>query len=83
MSSFTPYVSSAMKRVALLQDPAPTLIGERVNAQGSRKIKQLLLADDALAQLVREGGKKIRDIAQQRDIGIADRRHAGRADEGL
>ena len=30
----------------LVQDPRPTLVGERVNSQGSRKAKQLLLADD-------------------------------------
>jgi 5-methyltetrahydrofolate--homocysteine methyltransferase len=30
----------------LVQDPHPTLVGERVNSQGSRKAKELLLADD-------------------------------------
>ena len=30
----------------LVQAPRPTLIGERVNSQGSRKAKELLLADD-------------------------------------
>ena len=30
----------------LAQEPRPTLVGERVNSQGSRKVKQLLLADD-------------------------------------
>ena len=30
----------------LVQDPSPTLVGERVNSQGSRKAKELLLADD-------------------------------------
>src|SRR5207245_6639943 len=30
----------------LVQDPTPTLVGERVNSQGSRKAKELLLADD-------------------------------------
>src|SRR3712207_5582196 len=32
--------------MSLQQEPAPTLIGERVNAQGSRIVKRLLLADD-------------------------------------
>src|SRR4051794_28174132 len=41
-----PRVSSAMRAVDLDQDPKPLLIGERVNAQGSRKVKRLLLADD-------------------------------------
>ncbi|HYD53154.1 MAG TPA: dihydropteroate synthase, partial [Gemmatimonadaceae bacterium] len=41
-----PRVSSAMRAVTLRQVPAPLLVGERVNAQGSRKVKRLLLADD-------------------------------------
>jgi 5-methyltetrahydrofolate--homocysteine methyltransferase len=41
-----PRVASAMTAYDLKQDPAPTLIGERVNAQGSRAIKRMLLADD-------------------------------------
>jgi 5-methyltetrahydrofolate--homocysteine methyltransferase len=42
----TPQASSNMKATAMLQNPGPTLIGERVNSQGSRKVKRLLLADD-------------------------------------
>jgi 5-methyltetrahydrofolate--homocysteine methyltransferase len=42
----TPRVASAMRAITLHQDPPPLLIGERVNAQGSRKVKQFLLADD-------------------------------------
>lgn len=41
-----PRVSSAMRAITIHQDPAPLLIGERVNSQGSRKVKRLLLADD-------------------------------------
>jgi 5-methyltetrahydrofolate--homocysteine methyltransferase len=41
-----PAASSGMKAMPLVQDPRPTMIGERVNSQGSRKVKQLLLADD-------------------------------------
>lgn len=41
-----PRVSSAMRAITIHQDPAPLLVGERVNAQGSRKVKRLLLADD-------------------------------------
>src|SRR6266513_730739 len=41
-----PRVSSAMRAITLHQDPPPLLAGERVNAQGSRKVKRLLLADD-------------------------------------
>jgi 5-methyltetrahydrofolate--homocysteine methyltransferase len=42
----TPRASSAMRSVDFDQDPKPLLIGERVNAQGSRKVKRLLLAED-------------------------------------
>src|SRR6185312_14894319 len=44
--SHIPRVSSAMRAITLHQDPPPLLVGERVNAQGSRKVKRLLLADD-------------------------------------
>jgi 5-methyltetrahydrofolate--homocysteine methyltransferase len=49
-------VASAMRSVALRQIPPPFLVGERLNAQGSRKVKDLLLAEDfdALAQIGRE-----------------------------
>jgi 5-methyltetrahydrofolate--homocysteine methyltransferase len=39
-------VSSMMTASQLVQEPRPTLVGERVNSQGSRKAKELLLADD-------------------------------------
>ena len=35
-----------MKAVDLKQIPAPLIIGERINTQGSRKAKQLVLGDD-------------------------------------
>jgi 5-methyltetrahydrofolate--homocysteine methyltransferase len=41
-----PLVASMMTATELAQEPAPTLVGERVNAQGSRRAKELLLADD-------------------------------------
>jgi 5-methyltetrahydrofolate--homocysteine methyltransferase len=41
-----PHVSSMIAATSLVQDPRPTLVGERVNSQGSRKAKELLLADD-------------------------------------
>jgi len=43
---YVPRLSSAIRATDLVQLPAPTMIGERVNAQGSRKVKRLLLADD-------------------------------------
>ena len=40
------HVSSMIAATPLVQSPRPTLIGERVNSQGSRKAKEMLLADD-------------------------------------
>ena len=80
MSSFIPYVSSAMKRVALLQDPAPTLIGERVNAQGSRKIKQLLLADD-YAGIVQVARQQVESGAHLLDVCVAVTERSDEADQ--
>ncbi|MGZ4196601.1 MAG: homocysteine S-methyltransferase family protein [Solirubrobacteraceae bacterium] len=42
----SPHVSSMIAATSLVQDPRPTLVGERVNSQGSRKAKEMLLADD-------------------------------------
>ncbi|HEX6287580.1 MAG TPA: methionine synthase [Herpetosiphonaceae bacterium] len=43
---YMPSVSSGIRAVALVQEPAPLMIGERVNTLGSRKVKRLLLNDD-------------------------------------
>jgi 5-methyltetrahydrofolate--homocysteine methyltransferase len=59
--------SSMIKAVSMDQDPKPLIVGERVNAQGSRKIKQLLLAEDydgmvAVGRAQAEGGAHVLDI---------------------
>ena len=41
-----PRLASGIKAMNMQQDPAPFLIGERCNAQGSRAFKRLLLAED-------------------------------------
>jgi 5-methyltetrahydrofolate--homocysteine methyltransferase len=41
-----PLLSSMMAATPLVQEPRPTLVGERVNSQGSRRAKELLLAED-------------------------------------
>ncbi|HMD88636.1 MAG TPA: homocysteine S-methyltransferase family protein, partial [Anaerolineaceae bacterium] len=41
-----PRLASAIQPQAMQQDPPPFLIGERLNTQGSKKFKQLILADD-------------------------------------
>jgi 5-methyltetrahydrofolate--homocysteine methyltransferase len=60
-------VASAITAVALEQQPPPLIVGERINAQGSRKIKRLLLADDydAIVLVARgqvEGGAHLLDV---------------------
>src|SRR5262249_54434427 len=43
---YIPSVASGIKAAALRQDVTLTLVGERVNTLGSRKVKRLLLKDD-------------------------------------
>ncbi len=40
------HISSMIAATPMVQSPRPTLVGERVNSQGSRKAKELLLAND-------------------------------------
>jgi 5-methyltetrahydrofolate--homocysteine methyltransferase len=60
-------VASMMTATQLAQEPRPTLVGERVNSQGSRKAKELLLADDydGLVQVAEDqvsGGAHVLDL---------------------
>src|SRR5918996_2002438 len=62
-----PQVSSMMTSTALAQEPAPTLVGERVNSQGSRRAKELLLSEDydGLVQIAEDqvtGGAPVLDV---------------------
>jgi 5-methyltetrahydrofolate--homocysteine methyltransferase len=62
-----PHLSSMIAATLLAQEPAPTMVGERVNSQGSRKAKELLLADDydGLVQIAEdqvEGGAHVLDL---------------------
>ncbi|MGI8580157.1 MAG: homocysteine S-methyltransferase family protein [Solirubrobacteraceae bacterium] len=61
------HVSSMIAAAPLAQDPAPTIVGERVNSQGSRKAKEMLLADDydglvRIAEDQVEGGAHVLDV---------------------
>jgi 5-methyltetrahydrofolate--homocysteine methyltransferase len=61
------HVSSMIAATPLVQAPRPTLIGERVNSQGSRKAKEMLLADDydgllTVAEDQVTGGAHVLDI---------------------
>ncbi len=49
-------LASSVQAVAIEQQPAPFVIGERLNAQGSRAFKRLLLAEDhdGMLQIARD-----------------------------
>ncbi len=72
-----PRVSSALKAVDLKQVPAPMIIGERINTQGSRKAKKLVLDDD-YDGLVDLGRIQVEDGAHCLDVCVAT---TERADE--
>ncbi|MDB5078933.1 MAG: methionine synthase [Chloroflexi bacterium] len=62
-----PMLSSGIRATAMRQEPAPLLVGERVNAQGSKKAKKMLLDDDyeGLMNIAREqvdGGAHTLDV---------------------
>jgi 5-methyltetrahydrofolate--homocysteine methyltransferase len=63
-------VSSGMTGVALRQEPAPMMIGERLNTQGSRKVKQLTL-DDRLEELVPVARSQVEGGAHTLDVCLA------------
>ncbi|TMQ56406.1 MAG: methionine synthase, partial [Candidatus Eisenbacteria bacterium] len=61
------FLSSGITALALKQEPAPLLIGERLNTQGSRRVKRIMLEDriEDLIPIAREqveGGAHALDI---------------------
>src|SRR6185436_6463986 len=62
--------SSGMTATPMVQNPSPTLIGERVNSQGSRKVKQLLLAED-YDSLVQIAVDQVNSGAHMLDVCVA------------
>jgi len=73
-----PHLSSMIAATPLVQDPRPTLVGERVNSQGSRKAKALLLADDyhGLATIAEDqvtGGAHVLDVC----VALTERQDEG------
>ncbi len=61
-------LASSMTSILMRQDPPPTLLGERCNAQGSRKFKKMLLEEDydGILELARDqvaGGAHALDIS--------------------
>ena len=65
-----PQASSGMTAARLMQNPGPTLIGERVNSQGSRRVKRLLLADD-YDSIVQIAIEQVQSGAHMLDVAVA------------
>ncbi len=65
-----PCLSSSLRAIAIHQQPPPLLIGERCNAQGSRKFKRLLLSED-YDGIVRVAREQVEQGAHALDISVA------------
>jgi 5-methyltetrahydrofolate--homocysteine methyltransferase len=73
-----PRLSSGIRSIELVQEPRPTMIGERVNSQGSRKVKRHLLEDDydGVLEVAREqveGGAHVLDVC----VALTERQDEG------
>ena len=73
-------VASMIKATDLAQEPSPTIIGERVNTLGSRKVKRLVLKDD-LDSVVNVAVGQMEEGAHLLDVSVATtEREADEAD---
>jgi 5-methyltetrahydrofolate--homocysteine methyltransferase len=63
----------------MVQEPAPFLIGERLNTQGSRKFKRLIMAEDFDA-IVEMGRQQVESGAHGLDLCVALTERADEAD---
>ena len=65
-----PKVSSLFNAVDVHQKPAPALIGERTNANGAKKFREYLLADD-FDSMVAMGKEQVKGGAHMVDLCVA------------
>ena len=65
-----PRISSALNAVDIQQNPPPLIIGERVNSQGSRKAKDMVLRDD-IDGLVNLARTQVEEGAHCLDVCVA------------
>jgi 5-methyltetrahydrofolate--homocysteine methyltransferase len=65
--------------MAMQQEPPPFLIGERCNAQGSRKFKRLLLAEE-YDTILEVGREQVEGGAHALDISVAVTERADEAE---
>jgi 5-methyltetrahydrofolate--homocysteine methyltransferase len=75
-----PRAASSIRAFDLRQNPPPTLVGERVNTQGSRKVKRLLLANeyDGILSVARG---QVEDGAHLLDVCVALTERGDEADQ--
>src|SRR5919112_4598983 len=66
----TPRISSALKAIDLKQEPPPLIIGERLNTQGSKKAKEMVLIND-FDGLVNLARAQVEDGAHCLDVCVA------------
>jgi 5-methyltetrahydrofolate--homocysteine methyltransferase len=76
----TPRIASSMTAYDIHQEPAPLLVGERVNAQGSRKVKEFLLEDD-YDSIVDVGKSQVEGGAHALDVCVALTERADEAEQ--
>jgi 5-methyltetrahydrofolate--homocysteine methyltransferase len=65
-----PHLASSIRAIPMQQEPPPLLIGERCNAQGSRKFKRILLAED-YDTILELGRQQVEGGAHALDISVA------------
>jgi 5-methyltetrahydrofolate--homocysteine methyltransferase len=64
------FLSSGMTATAMQQEPRPLLIGERLNTQGSRKVKRLAL-EDRLEEMIPVAREQVEGGAHALDVCMA------------
>ncbi len=64
------FLSSGMTATALRQEPRPLLIGERLNTQGSRKVKRLAL-EDRIEEMIPIAREQVEGGAHALDVCMA------------
>ncbi len=72
-------IASPVQAVSMMQEPAPFLIGERLNTQGSRKFKRLVMAED-LDTIVVMARQQVDSGAHGLDLCVALTERADEAD---
>lgn len=67
---YIPSVSSTYSSVPMVINPGPVIVGERTNANGSKKFRELLVAED-YDSMVSMGKEQVREGAHILDVCVA------------